>query len=49
MRNCIRTLMVFEEVSGLRINEEKTKVVKIGAIRDNKMKICTDLKLIWTE
>ena len=49
MRNCIWTLKAFEEISGLKINEEKTKVVKIGAIRDNKMKICSDLKLIWTE
>ena len=49
IRSCMRTLLEFEEISGLKINKEKTKVVKIGVERDNRMKLCTDLNLIWTD
>ena len=48
IRSCIGTLVEFKRLSGLKINEEKTKVVKIGAIRDNRTKLCEDFNLIWT-
>ena len=43
------TLKDFESVSGLKVNTEKTKVIKIGAARDNRINLCTDLNLIWTD
>ena len=30
IRNCMQTLYEFEQVSGLRVNKEKTKVAKLG-------------------
>ena len=30
IRNCMRTLKEFEQISGLKVNTEKTKVIKIG-------------------
>ena len=41
IRSCIATLMEFKRLSGLKINEEKTKVVKIGATGRNYVKILT--------
>ena len=49
IRNCMGTLRDFESVSGLKVNTEKTKVIKIGAARDNRINLCTDLNLIWTD
>ena len=30
IRNCMRTLKEFEQISGLKVNTEKTKVIEIG-------------------
>ena len=56
IRNCMRTLKEFELISGLKVNNEKTKVVKIGGgggggggVRDNRINLCTDLNLMWTD
>ena len=49
IRNCMLTLGEFEEVSGLRVNKEKTKVIKIGEWRDNGTILCEDLKLDWSQ
>ena len=49
IRNCMGSLLEFEGMSGLKVNKEKTKVVKIGGIRDNRIELCTDLKLDWTQ
>ena len=35
-------------ISGLKINVEKTKAIKFGLIGDGRMNICQDLNLIWT-
>ena len=48
IRSCIGTLKEFKRLSGLKINEDKTKVIKIGVERDNRIQLCTDLNLIWT-
>ena len=48
IRNCMRTLTEFEWLSGLKVNKEKTKVVQFGGARDGRIKLCADLKLIWT-
>ena len=45
----MRTLLEFEKLSGLKVNKEKTKVVQLGGRRDNRIELCTDLKLIWTQ
>ena len=42
------TLKEFEGISGLRINKEKTKVIKIGGWRDSRLELCKDLKLDLT-
>ena len=48
IRSCMRTLTEFEWLSGLKVNKEKTKVVQLGGARDGRIKLCADLKLIWT-
>ena len=48
IRSCMETLREFEIISGLKVNTEKTYVVKIGDERDNRINLCTDLELIWT-
>ena len=49
IRSCMRTLAEFERISGLKVNKEKNKVVQLGADGDNRMKLCTDLNLIWSQ
>ena len=49
IRICMRILKEFELVSGLKVNKEKTKVVKIGGWGDNRIILCKDLKLDWTQ
>ena len=49
IRNCMLTLREFETISGLKINEEKTKMVKIRGWGDNGKPLCEDLNLDWTQ
>ena len=42
-------LKEFENISGLKINKEKTKVAKIGGWGDNRTNLCDDLLLDWTQ
>ena len=49
LRLCMDILGEFYLISGLKINVDKTKVVKFGHNRDSSDNICPDLKLIWTE
>ena len=44
----MQVLNEFHEISGLQINVEKYKVVKIGAWRDSGTIFCQDLDLLWT-
>ena len=48
IRASMSTLKEFENISGLRINKEKTKVIKIGGWRDSRIELCKELKLDWT-
>ena len=41
----MKTLTEFEWISGLKVNKE---VIQLGVNRDNRIKLCTDLNLIWT-
>ena len=49
IRKCMLILKDFELVSGLKVNKEKTKVVKLGGWRDNGVILCPDLNLDWTQ
>ena len=49
IRKCMLILKDFERVSGLKVNKEKTKVVKLGGWRDNGVILCSDLNLDWTQ
>ena len=42
-------LKEFHLISGLKINVDKTKVVKSGKNRDSSNILCPDLNLIWTD
>ena len=48
LRLCMDILGEFYLVSGLKINVDKTKVVKFGKDRDSSDILCPDLNLIWT-
>ena len=45
IRASMSTLKEFENISDLRINKEKTKVIKIGGWRDSRIELCKELKL----
>ena len=49
LRLCMNILGEFYLVSGLKINVDKTKVVKFGRDRDSSDILCPDLNLIWTK
>ena len=48
LRLCMDILEEFYLISGLKINVDKTKVVKFVRNRDSSDILCQDLKLIWT-
>ena len=48
LRLCMDILGDFYLVSGLKINVDKTEVVKFGGDRDSSDILCPDLNLIWT-
>ena len=44
----LSALQEFEEISGLKINIEKTKIIKIGVWGDSRINFCKGKNLIWT-
>ena len=46
IRSCMVTLNEFEKISGLKVNTDKTKVVKLGEWGDSRTNLCKDLNLI---
>ena len=48
LRESINTLHQFHQLSGLKMNQEKTSAVKFGGWRDNGIQLGRDLNLIWT-
>ena len=48
IRNWMYTLREFEQISNLKVNKEKNKVMKIGGWGDNRAILCEDLSLDWT-
>ena len=49
LRECMTILTEFQSISGMKVNKEKTKVIKIGAWGDNRTILCPDLNLKWTQ
>ena len=47
LRETLDTLDTFYKVSGLRINEEKTKLIWVGSMIGSEIRLCTDRKLDW--
>ena len=45
----LQTFSKFSEVSGLKINFEKSEVLRIGDIRNSNLVTETDLALKWTK
>ena len=48
LRKEVNTLQEFKHISGLKINIEKTKIIKIGVWGDRRSIFCKEKKLIWT-
>ena len=48
LRESIVVLNDFETISGLKMNTEKTKVIKVGGWGDDRTILCKDLNLQWT-
>ena len=44
----LETLKQFQGISGLKVNIDKTKIIKIGVWGDSRDKYCLDRNLIWT-
>ena len=47
MNSTFRTLEEFANISGLRVNIDKTQAVWIGSQKGNTNKICTDIHVKW--
>ena len=45
----MQILKEFEQISGLKVNKEKTKVAKLGVWRDSGTTLCNGLYLDWTQ
>ena len=49
LRESLQILSKFYKLSGLKINEEKTRAICIGAKSNSNNKLCEDYKLDWTQ
>ena len=48
LRESMLVLNEFQQISGLKVNTEKTKVIKVGRWGDDRTTFCNDLNLQWT-
>ena len=48
LRASLDALQEFQKISGLKINIEKTKIIKIGVWGDSRINYCKERNLIWT-
>ena len=46
-RECIRVLKLFAEISGLKINNDKTNVVWIGSMKNSEVRYMRDENFCW--
>ena len=49
LRRCMEIFVDFENISGLSLNRQKSKVMWIGDKALEKAPICEDLDLSWTK
>ena len=49
LRKTLNILHTFDNMSGLKINVEKTKAIWIGPLRHSEKQICVDFKLDWSQ
>ena len=47
LRETLSTLDLFHKVSGLRMNEEKTKLIWIGSMTGSEVRLCPEKNLGW--
>ena len=48
LQETFNVLSKFSAISGLKINIEKTKIMRIGALKNTNMKLCPEYKVEWT-
>ena len=49
LRNALGTLNTFYNMSGLKINVDKTKAIWIGSMTKSNRKLCQEYKLDWDQ
>ena len=49
LKEAFRILHLFYNMSGLKVNVEKTKVIWIGAMAGSQIQMCKELKLVWEQ
>ena len=49
LKEALGVLNLFFNMSGLKINVEKTKVIWIGAMAGSQIQICKEYKLVWEQ
>ena len=49
LRESLKVLNIFYELSGLKMNVDKTKVIKIGALAGSQVHLCPEYNLGWEE
>ena len=49
LRESLQILSKFYKLSGLKINEDNTRAIWIGAKSNSHAKLCNDYKLDWTQ
>ena len=49
LRESLQILKFFNNLSGLKINEEKTRAIWIGAKSNSNVKLCEEYKLDWKQ
>ena len=47
LKKCLKILSWFHKISGLKINIQKTKVIRIGPIRETDRRFCRENDLEW--
>ena len=47
LETCLRVLKLYADISGLRVNIEKTKLIWIGSEKNSEVKFCEEHNLCW--
>ena len=49
LRKTLQTLQSFYQMSGLKINVDKTKAIWIGSMTKSNLKLCKEYELDWNQ